>query len=146
MRTAIMPKTCQHIKDDGTPCQANALKDSDLCFFHDPASEDKRQAARKAGGHERSKKASVLPPDTPNLPLKTSADVVELLAETINQVRRGDIDPRISNAVGYLAGITLKAMEQSDLDKRLEELETAVSNRPATPGVFFEDDDIRDAV
>jgi len=141
-----MPNTCQHMKDDGTPCQANALKDSDFCFFHDPDSADKRQAARRAGGVERSKRAAVLPTDTPDLPLKTSADVVALLAQTINQVRRGDIDPRISNAVGYLAGITLKAMEQSDLEGRLADLENAVQNRPITPGTFFEDDDIREAV
>src|SRR5208337_2704967 len=32
----------------------------------------------------------------------TLGTVVELLAETINQVRRGEIDPKVANAVGFL--------------------------------------------
>ena len=31
-----------------------------------------------------------------------------LLATTINDVRRGRLDPRIANAVGYLAGVLLR--------------------------------------
>ena len=60
--------------------------------------------------------------------------LVELLGETINQVRKGQIDPRISNAIGYLSGIMLKAMEQGDLEQRLAVMEANVGNRSLDPG------------
>ncbi len=32
--------------------------------------------------------------------VESGSEVVKLLSETINQVRRGEIDPRVTNAVG----------------------------------------------
>jgi hypothetical protein len=46
-----------------------------------------------------------------------------LLSETINQVRSGAIDPRTSNAVGYLAAVMLKALQQGEIEARLQALE-----------------------
>ena len=86
---------CKHIKDDGNQCQARKVHGSAYCFFHDPARAAERAAARQAGG--RKGKAPVLPPDTPLLPVRTASDVIELLAETIHQVRTGTLDPRVGN-------------------------------------------------
>jgi hypothetical protein len=58
--------------------------------------------------------------------------VVKLLGETINQVRRGVIDPRVANAVGYLANILLGATGQRELESRLAELESLVKSRSQT--------------
>ena len=63
-----------------------------------------------------------------------------MLGETINQVRKGRVDPRIANAVGYLAGILLKGLEQGDTEKRLVELEQIVKGRRETPGSIFDAD------
>jgi len=52
--------------------------------------------------------------------------VVKLLGETINQVRRGEIDARVANTVGYLSNIVLAATAQRDLKTRLAELESLV--------------------
>lgn len=46
-----------------------------------------------------------------------------LLAQTINQVRSGGLDPRTGNAVGYLAAVMLKAFQQGDIEARLQALE-----------------------
>ncbi len=143
--TTTPTRTCSHIKDDGTPCQATAMSGSDRCFFHNPAVADERDAAQRAGGIERSKAAATLPQDVPVVPLETVQDVVALLADTINQVRTGQIDPRISNAVGYLAGIMLKAMEQSDIDKRLAAMEAVVRGQPIRPGSVLDGDGQDDA-
>jgi hypothetical protein len=124
---------CGHIKPGGSRCRANARNGSQYCFFHDPNSAVAREAARKNGGRERSRKAAVLPANTPDRPLTNAADVTGLLAETINQVRRGEIDPRISNAVGYLAGILLKAKERDELEQRLARLESIIARQPANP-------------
>lgn len=121
---------CRHIKSDRSRCRANARHSSIYCFFHDPDSAIERETARKNGGRERSRRAAVLPANTPDKPLDSASDVTVLLAETINQVRRGEIDPRISNAVGYLAGILLKAKERDEVEQRLARLESIIVEQP----------------
>jgi hypothetical protein len=68
----------------------------------------------------------VLDAATPEKPLGSSREVAELLSDTINQVRRGELDPRIANTVGYLAGTLLKALEQGPVEERLARLEVAL--------------------
>lgn len=123
---------CHYIRSDRTRCRANARRGSRYCFFHDPESAADREAARKKGGRERSRKAAVLPADTPDRVLTTASDVTALLAETINQVRRGELDTRVSNAVGYLASILLNAKERDEIEKRLERVESIVAAQQST--------------
>jgi hypothetical protein len=128
---------CKQTKEDGTPCQTNAMAGSDYCFFHDPAKADEREAARRAGGSVG--KTAVLPSDTPDVPLSSVADVIALLGRTVNQVRRGQIDPKVANAIGYLTGTLLRALEQGDIEKRVAELEALVKGHAAPESVFDED-------
>ena len=113
------PARCQQAKVNGTGCGAYPLAGSPFCFFHDPAKGAERTAARQAGG--RKHRAAVLPPETPDRPLTTVADVVTLLAETINQVRRGALDPKVANTMCYLAALLLKALEQGDVERQVAE-------------------------
>ena len=80
--------------------------------------------ARRKGGYAR--KSPTLPKNMPEFEIKGAEEVVHLLSVTINQVRRGEIDPRIANAVGYLSGIILKANEQGEIEKRLKQIEEIV--------------------
>jgi len=60
-------------------------------------------------------------------------DAVALISETINQVRKGQVDPRVANAVGYLANVLIKAVEQGELESRLAEVEAAIKGqRPSS--------------
>jgi hypothetical protein len=120
---------CRHTKPDGSRCRANGRTGSGLCFAHDPALRSKRDAARRAGGRKRAAKVMALPPDTPDLPLASMADVASLLAVTINQTRRGELDPRVANSLGYLGSVLVKALEQSDLERRIQALEDAAATR-----------------
>jgi hypothetical protein len=90
--------------------------------------EAERRAARAEGGR-RSRPAAALPPDTADLPLKTVGDVTVALAATVNQVRRGELDARIANAVGYLTSVLLKALQGDVLERRLEALEAVLRQR-----------------
>lgn len=117
---------CEYVKADGSGCLAVPRHGSRYCFFHDPDSAAERDAARRAGGVERSRKHAVLPSDTPDMQLATTADVINLLGRTLNQALRGEVDPKVSNAVGYLSGILLRATEQDDLERRLTRLEQAI--------------------
>ena len=120
-------KSCAATKGDGTACGAAALPGSQFCFFHDPAKAAARRQAQSAGG--LANKMATLPADAPDVKVEDGADVVKLLGATINQVRRGEIDPRVANAVGYLSNIVLAATGQRELENRLAELETLVKNR-----------------
>jgi hypothetical protein len=62
---------------------------------------------------------AVLPADTPDNPLRNTQDVSTLLAESINQVRRGQLGPRVANSAGHLASILLGALQQGPLEERL---------------------------
>lgn len=127
---------CKYRRENGTYCKAKALHKSLFCFFHDPAVSKKRAAARKAGGVARTRKVT-LPANLPFKQLQTMAEVVELLGETINQVRRGELDLRISNAIGYLSGILLNAIEKRSFAERLAALETIVGHAPNLQDIGF---------
>ena len=112
---------CIYVKADGERCKARAMTGSDHCFFHSPEKSTERAAARRAGGHAN--RAAVLSSAAPDARLEDAGDVVRMIAETISQVRRGELDPRVANSVGYLAGVLLKALEAGELEERLAALE-----------------------
>jgi hypothetical protein len=68
------------------------------------------------------RQAAVLPDDAPDLRLQTVVDVVSLLGQTINQTRKGALDPKVCNAVVQGASVLLRALEASELAKQLTEL------------------------
>ncbi|MGD0920883.1 MAG: hypothetical protein ABSA70_03855 [Terriglobia bacterium] len=122
-------RRCEHEKADGLMCKANPVAGSGFCYFHHPAKSEERAAARRAGGLKRSRQAAVLPLDTPDRSLATEADVVALLGMTVNQVLRGQLDPKVANTVGYLSTVLLKALEQGGLADRIAALEAIVRNQ-----------------
>jgi hypothetical protein len=131
---------CQAFKPDGGgKCGARPIAGSSYCFFHDPEKSAEREAAQRAGGLRN--KLAVLPSTAPDAPLLDARDVVRLLAETINQVRRGEVDPKVANAVGYLGGLLMKALHETEIEKRLAALEAAVKQQPVTPEFILEEDE-----
>jgi hypothetical protein len=55
----------------------------------------------------------------------------------INRLRRGQLDPRVANAMGYLASVLLKALDQR-LEERLAHLEAVISGKGETESQGFE--------
>jgi hypothetical protein len=125
---------CAATKPNGTPCQAKPAAGSKYCFFHDPDKAEKRTAAQRAGG--AANKAKTLGEGAEDVPLASAEDIVALLALTINQLRRGEIDVKITNGIGYLTGMLLKAIEAGEMSGRLERLEAAVLPFQASQGTF----------
>jgi hypothetical protein len=120
---------CTHIKPDGSRCRATALPGRDKCVFHDPSQARRTAAGRRRGGVRRNRPLRTLPEDTPDLPLKTAGDVAAALGSTINAVRRGQLDARIANSIGVLAGVLLKALSAGDLEERVALLEAECQAR-----------------
>src|SRR5262245_58936277 len=123
---------CGHKKRDGGPCPNPARPGKRTCWVHDPELAVVRAEGRQRGGVNRSKPTATLPPDSPDLPLKTVADVVAVLGQTINQVRTGRLAVNVGNCLGVLAVVLLKAIEGSDLEQRIAALEARKSNANVT--------------
>jgi hypothetical protein len=121
-----MAYQCEVRNKDGSICGANAQRGKDVCVFHDPAKEADGRRARRAGGLARSTSVRVLAADTPAIPLTSCKDVVGLLGESIMQTRRGELDPRVANTIGFLSGVLLKALEQGQVEERLLKVEAAL--------------------
>src|SRR5437879_2999402 len=103
-------ETCvSKTKSNGRRCQAMAMDGSSYCFFHDPATETARKAAQRQGGQANG--PAVLPADAADVPLDSGKDVSAFLAETINQVRKGQISPKIASTLGYLSSLLTKALD-----------------------------------
>jgi hypothetical protein len=137
-RADTQDRLCGSVTKDGSPCTARRVSGSQFCFFHDPKNGNKRERGRKAGG--RKNRPLALPRTTPEVRLGDSNDVVHLLADTINQVRRGEIDPKVANAVGYLANLMLKAQERGEAEGRLAVLEAAVKTQHDAPDYQFDEE------
>jgi hypothetical protein len=132
---------CQHVKSDGSKCQAPRLAGSDFCFFHDPEKSAEREAAQRAGGLRN--KMAVLPSTVPDARLQDTQDVVTLLSETINQVRRGQLDPKVANAVGYLGGLLMKAIHEAEIEKRKADEARRAAERAAGPTLAEQEEMVR---
>ncbi len=65
--------------------------------------------------------------------LKTAADVIGLIEEQVGAVRAADDASTLekARAVGFLAGVALRAIEAGDMAARLEALEAVLKARGA---------------
>ena len=118
---------CHATTKTGKRCEGFTLSGSNFCFAHDPNHEEERNQARKKGG--RVGKAKTLPENEPDLSLAVPTDVEALLADTINRTRRGELDAKTANTIGYLSGQLLKAFEYGKLAEEITLLKQRVENR-----------------
>lgn len=116
---------CTALTRNGSPCRVPAVRGSRFCALHDPAKAAAVRAGRVEGGKTRSKPAHIVGDSEADLPVKSAHDVVALLADTINRTRKGLLDPRVANALGYLASAVIRALEVGELEERLAALEAA---------------------
>lgn len=121
---------CEFTKDDGQPCEANAISGSGFCYHHNPdiSDEEKREAQSRGGAN----RALTLEKPLPPLELIEPNDAVLLVADTIKRVRAGELDIRTANCLGFLSDKLLKAFEVSQLNSRVEVIERVILERKKT--------------
>jgi len=114
---------CKHIKDNGESCRANAM-DNGYCYLHNPdIPEEQKQLARVKGGENN----LVLVGDVmPVTEIKTNRDIVTLMEDVINRVKQGTLDVRVANTIGYLAGVSQKAIRENKVEDRLKDIQKAL--------------------
>jgi hypothetical protein len=92
---------------------------SNYCYRHNPEiDQETKLQASKAGG----KSKSVLK-DAPKAQLRTIEGIVSLLETNTDAVIRGDLDPKVSNAVVQNVNALLKVYELAVVDSRVRKLE-----------------------
>ena len=124
-------RSCKYRKDDGQPCGAPPLQDSDFCLFHSPDHAKETAEARRLGGLRRRKEKTVAGAydiegldDIPKIRRLLEIAVLDTLALE-NSVAR-------SRTLAYLAQVALKTLEVGELEARLEALEATVGPRLRT--------------
>ncbi len=119
---------CIAVKDNGSPCRAPPLHDSDYCSMHDPEHAKEAQEARRLGGLRRRKEKTV----------QNAYDIGEL--EDVGGVRRLlqiavtdtlSLENSIARArtIAYLSQVALKTLELAELEERLQALEATLKPR-----------------
>lgn len=102
------------------------MKGTSYCYYHNPAisEEEKKQARVRGGkGNRNTVNAQLV---TFKEDVKTPEGVKVLLETTVHELRGGVIDTDVARTTGYLCMQLLKAIEVSDTEKRIEELEKKV--------------------
>lgn len=118
---------CEKVKADGTQCEANAINESEFCYFHNPdITDDEKREAQSNGGKA---KALTLKEPLPDINLATPHDAVMLLADTIRRVRAGELDIRTANCLGFLSDKLLKAFEVSQLNDKVDLVGQVIGKR-----------------
>lgn len=117
-------RLCKATTKGGRSCAAYAVEGSAFCFWHCPEQAEARRAARVSGGLARQGRVGVLRGGQGVVvPLKSLADVVQLLEQTVSDVLTLENSISRARAVGYLAGIAARVLEASDLEERIVRLE-----------------------
>jgi len=127
----VATRSCKYRKDDGQPCRAPPLQDSDFCLFHSPDHAKETAEARRLGGLRRRKEKTVAGAydlegldDIPKIRRLLEIAVFDTLALE-NSVAR-------SRTLAYLAQVALKTLEVGEFEARLEALEATMGPRLRT--------------
>lgn len=110
---------CQKKKRDGTQCRASARSGQKYCALHlEPG---KAAELGSKGGRRR----AVYSPDGLQefAAPRSAADLRDLLAQSIVEIRAGKLDPKLANSISYLGTGFLRAIEVANLETRIDELE-----------------------
>lgn len=112
---------CKATKLDGSRCAAEAMHNSSFCFRHNSATQQRAHQASSEGGQAKKQYLSL----GKALKLKTPRDIQNLMAKAINSLWTGKMPAgNPAGALGYLAKIFLEAYEKSELETRIELLES----------------------
>jgi hypothetical protein len=128
-----MSQRCSAKNRKGKRCDAWAITGGIQCALHS----NPKRASEIGSKHGRGVRFLSARDGLPHRPLKSLGEVSELLEETINRVREGPFDLRAANAIGFLSGILLKALDQR-LEERLAHLESVVSVKRGMDTEVFE--------
>ncbi len=119
-------RNCKALRKDGRPCKAPPTAGG-LCYFH--ANPDQVRLLGRIGGRKNRRgtvEAELRAPLEP-------AEVREILAQAILDVRANALAPRAVTAIANAASVLLRTIHVVDLEERVAKLEQAVEEDRAAP-------------
>lgn len=113
---------CKQINKRGQPCQAKVEAGSNFCYFHNPASRNKRRASQSLGG-QRSHRPRPAPPPL-NFHFDDPATIAGTFSVVAELVYLGQLSAKRAGAIARLAAIALEALNASKVAQDLAHLKT----------------------
>jgi hypothetical protein len=108
---------CRAKNKAGKPCRAPAVGSTNYCVMHSGR-------AAELGSKGGRRRAAYSPDGLKEFSApKSAADLRDLLAQSIIEIRIGKLDPKLANSISYLGSGFLRAIEVSDLESRVAALE-----------------------
>lgn len=120
-----MDRRCIARNATGDPCQAQPVRPSGYCWFHDPAIAEERERKRREGGANRSNAARVrrkLAGD-----LKDLAGVKAMLLEAMQATKDGDLEPGILTALSTAARAVVAVAGVADFEAELAQMRADIA-------------------
>ncbi|MFZ3188866.1 MAG: hypothetical protein WB523_17285 [Candidatus Sulfotelmatobacter sp.] len=117
---------CKARAKNGKPCQAAATAGG-LCFFH--ANPNKASELGRIGGKSKHSAAEESAHQLPRL--ETATAVRDAVAQVIVDVYAGKLHPRVAAGLAPLLNLQLRAIETTDLERRLAKLEKLLAETKA---------------
>ena len=127
-----MSKRCSAQKRNGKSCGAWAVTGGTECALHS----DPGRAAELGSMHGTKGRCTSAVVDILHRSLKSAGEVCDMLEETINRLRQGELDRGTAATIGFLAGMQLKAIsqraesEQTNDRGHSESVYRSIFNRP----------------
>jgi hypothetical protein len=117
---------CSFIKKDGQVCEAKAIKGDEFCFTHstNPKIVEKRRESNSLGGKNGLK--NNFSPAKEKISIQTSQNVLDLLEQTINDVRMNKISTNQANTICFLSNTLIKILQQRLIESKISMLEEVV--------------------
>ena len=116
---------CAATTSDGQPCRAAPLRDSTLCFLHDPNRAEDAAKAQHAGGVRRRREGTLgVVYDLQGL--ETAAGIRRVLEIALDDALGLEAGIGRSRILIAVANSAMKLLETADFEARLDALEGAV--------------------
>src|SRR5262245_48506561 len=128
----VVPRTCTFIKEGGGRCMASPLQDRDLCFFHDPDTQEQAAEARRLGGLRRRKESTIVGAFEVG-ELDSVEDLRRLLQIAVIDTLGLENSISRSRTLGYLTQVGATLLERGEQEQRLQELEALLHPRLMEP-------------
>lgn len=109
-------KKCRARNVKGCPCEAAPLRGSDFCVMHSGRA---RELGSLGGRASRRHSHDLTSLPTP----KSVGDLLNVVLESVTELRDDRLDPKTASALAALANIATKLFEVSSLEKRIEAIE-----------------------
>ena len=124
-------RRCAHVSANGAGCLANALRDSEYCFYHDPRPEIVAKRLKAAAkGTKNSKRMDGLS-SWSSRSISTMEELKTALSDLFNAGMSGEISTQRLAALSSVANALRAVIEGSDLEKRISELEERMKPKEA---------------